>query len=119
LCLSRLLSQKVIPQNKINWFIETHRGTSYPDTGTWEGRWKLAASALDFYLFGNDLLSAKKGDTVFCTELAVMLLQTLGLFAVSEWVFAWEFEPDDTRPDGKAEEHLWDCKLESEIQLKG
>ena len=120
--MRRLLTDKVVPQYKIDDFIKKYRRTSYPDTETLEGLWKLVASSLDFYIFGVDLLSSDKGDSIFCTELVIMLLQALGLFTMSEKTskaYAWEFHPDDTRPLGKAEQFLIDCKFDNEVLLKG
>ena len=99
-------------------FIREHLGTSYPDLKTMTGRFKLYLSALDFKLFGKDWLTYKGDDDgIFCTMLAIMMLQACGLF--SKYKDAGEFEPDDTR--GAAEQFengLYNMLYLPEIQLK-
>lgn len=102
---------------KAGKFIKKHLGTSYPDLSKWGGRLKLALAALDFNLFGRDMLTYKGNDSgIFCTQLVILLYQYCGLIDSLE--LAREFEPDDTRPGGKAERILVECKWSEEVRLK-
>ena len=102
-------------------FIKTHLGTSYPDLKTWSGKMKLILSALDFRLFGVDLLTYKGDDKgIFCTELVIMLLQYCGIVTqmMSSYA-AYEYEPDDTRGNKeKFEDELLRCRYGKEVRLK-
>jgi len=75
-------------------FIKVHLGTSYPNLKTRTGRFKLYLAALDFKLFGVDLLRYTGDDMgIFCTELVIMFLQYCELF--DKHPFATEFKPRD------------------------
>jgi hypothetical protein len=99
-------------------FIRNHLGTSYPDLKTWGGRLKLALAALDFKLFGVDVLTYKgKDEGIFCTMLFIMMLQYCGCFNTD--MNAAEYEPDDIRGVvSKFEDNLLFCTYGKEIRLK-
>ena len=99
-------------------FIKEHLGTSYPNLKTLSGRLKLYLSALDFKLFGVDLLTYKGDDEgIFCTMLIAMFLQELGY--LHDAYAAREYEPDDTRGNAsKFEKYLINVRYGKEIQLK-
>jgi hypothetical protein len=99
-------------------FIKKYRGTSYPDLKSRKGRLMLILSALDIYI-GDENIATYKGeeDWIFCTMLVVMLYRWCGLMD-DHYPPSREFEPDDTRNNGKIDRFLIGCTLDKEIQIK-
>lgn len=83
------------PKGKPEDFIQKYRGSSYPNTKTRAGRWKLILAAIDVEIFGHNIAAYHGKDKgIFCTELVVMFLRHLGIMQ-EKGLPAWEYEPDD------------------------
>jgi len=84
-----------VPKGKAEDFIKLHRGSSYPDIKTKDGRWKLILSAIDIHIFGHNIATYHgKSNGIFCTELVVMFLRWLGIMQ-EKGLPSWEYEPDN------------------------
>ena len=100
-------------------FIKVHLGTSYPNLKTRTGRFKLYLAALDFKLFGVDLLQYKGDDDgIFCTMLVIMFLQYCEI--VDPIVKPVEFKPRNLCGDFQSFENniCMFTDYADEIQLK-
>jgi hypothetical protein len=99
-------------------FIQKYRGSSYPNTQTRTGRWKLVLSALDIPFLGRDIATYHGPDkSIFCTMLQVMWLRWCGV--MNEYgPPAEEWEPDDVRGN-KIDKHL-NCHViyDQELRIK-
>lgn len=91
-------------------FIQSVRGSSYPNLRTRSGRMKLYLSAIDINIFGHDIAEYDGDDRgIFCSHGVGLNTQAGGLIAPG--INCAEYEPGDFYPGGKFEEDLIDAKL--------
>ena len=92
-------------------FFRLTYGLPYPNTSSADGLWKLTCSAVDVEIDGVDIITYKGDDAgIFCTQLYMARLSYCGLckdlasgLLPESLEFGKEFEPDDLREGGKAE----------------